>query len=241
MEFTLPEKKDLYPSLLYCSDLLLLEKSGAVARYEESSADSSEEQIMTAKFVLRKIYNILPQVPTFRYWQPSTSYEFSRSLFNILLNFRCAQATNVWIQALDLTNTFSDTDELRDNLLWVSKKLDLDQVSIISDFDNRVDNLEKQFTFTTPVQIRIFLFNNRFLLDILAEAPKYIWKVFGQVPIYLEMDTDPEEGWEELFIIIRSPFPAQKAMELEKQVRKEWFLSRIESTRGKLNIIEQPL
>jgi hypothetical protein len=240
MKSTLPVEKDLYPFLLYCGDLLRLEKTKSAPRYEETYVDSSEEQTMTAEFVLHhvSVYDFSSKSNKFHYWQSSTSNDFSRSFFDILLDLRCLQPRILWGQLSDPTKDLSEADELIRDLSCVLKKTDVDEVL---NFENKIENLRDQFTITKPDQIRKFLLKNHYLLDILAEAPSYIWKVFGRVPIYLEIDSDPEEGWEEMFITIRSPFPAKKAMELENQLRKEWFLSRIEDTRGKLNIIEQPL
>lgn len=216
MKSTLPLDKDLYPFFLYCSGHLRLEMRGPVPRYEESFVDSSEEQIMTVQFVLHQIcdYHISPRLNKFHYAQSPTNNDFSQSLFDILLDLQCSQTKAIWERVSKTTKDLPDAVELMRNLCLVSKKTDMDEVSIPLNFETKMDNLEDQFILTKPDQIRKFLLNNHYLLDILAEAPSFIWKVFGRVPIYLEIDRDPEEGWEEMFITIRSPFPAQKAMEL---------------------------
>jgi len=90
--------------------------------------------------------------------------------------------------------------------------------------------------------IRKFLEENEYLYPILAEAPGKIFSVFGtDVKISLELHRDPEEDWEELFIIIKSHYATDEAVRLEKKLAEEWFLLRLQSTKGKLNITEEPL
>lgn len=90
--------------------------------------------------------------------------------------------------------------------------------------------------------IRKFLEENEHLYPILAEAPDKIFSVFGpDAKISLELHRDPEEDWEELFIIIKSPYSTEEATRLEKKLAEEWFLPRLQSTKGKLNITEEPL
>jgi len=261
MNSNLPVEKYLHPSLLYCRDLLRLEKIGPSPTYMESFVDSSEEQTMTAQLVLHQIcdYDISPKINKFRYWQSPTDYNFSRSFFVILLDFHCSHAVlgrgrgeggyrraregtkAIGGEVSETTKDLCDVIELMDNLCWFSKKVDMNEVPITSKFETKMENLQAQFIITKPDQIRKFLLRNDYLLEILNEAPIFIRKIFGHVPIYLEIDRDPEEGWEEMFITIRSSWPAQKAMELEGHLRNQWFLSRKEATRGKLNIIEKPL
>jgi hypothetical protein len=81
-----------------------------------------------------------------------------------------------------------------------------------------------------------------FLLSILEEAPKQIYRIFGRdVTVCLELHHDPEEGWDELFIVIKSAYSAEEAIRLENRLFQEWFLDKIKETKGKLNIIEESL
>ena len=135
-----------------------------------------------------------------------------------------------------LWSGFFDSITILD-LYW---KRGITETSVTLQPQKLIRELENLYIFDNPKEIRNFLLTNEYLIDILFEAPSHIHTIFGQVPIHLELDRDPEEGWEELFIVIRSPFPAKKAMELENQLKEEWFFPRIAETRGKLNIIEQP-
>jgi len=87
-----------------------------------------------------------------------------------------------------------------------------------------------------------FINDHPFLLNILFEAPRHIFSIFGRnVPLYLELHHDPEESWDELFIVIKTGYSAEKAINLENRLVEEWFLDRIKETKGKLNIMEEPL
>lgn len=104
-----------------------------------------------------------------------------------------------------------------------------------------IGELEKLYIVDNPKEIKNFLLTNDHLIDILFEAPDHIYRIFGQVPIYLELHHDPEEGWDELFIVIKSTYSAEEAVKLENRLAEEWFLNRIKDTKGKLNITEEPL
>lgn len=81
-----------------------------------------------------------------------------------------------------------------------------------------------------------------FLLSLLEDAPHQIYRIFGKdVTLCLELHHDPEEGWDELFIVIKTTYSAKEAIKLENQLMKEWFLDRMKATQGKLNIMEEPL
>ncbi len=90
--------------------------------------------------------------------------------------------------------------------------------------------------------IEKFLEKHKYLYPILKEAKERIISIFGdKVKICLELHHDPEEGWDELFIVIKSPYNTEEAIRLENRLAKEWFLDKIKDTRGKLNITEEPL
>jgi hypothetical protein len=99
---------------------------------------------------------------------------------------------------------------------------------------------EMDYIFDNPDEIDRFLRDNSFLQDILLEAPEYIYRIFGRVPLHLEYFYDPNDSTEELFILIKSPFSISKSITLEDQLFEDWFYDKIDSTRGKLNIVEEP-
>jgi len=91
-------------------------------------------------------------------------------------------------------------------------------------------------------KIREFMENHDHIIPILKEAKEHIISVFGDcVRIILELYYDIEEGWEQLFVIIKSPYDSKKALELELKLGDEWFLDRIADTKGDLIISEESL
>jgi len=105
-----------------------------------------------------------------------------------------------------------------------------------------VEELKKDYIFVEPERILKFLLANRDLLLILEEAPEYIYRIFGpSVLNYLELHSDPEEGWDELFIVIKSPYTAEKAVALERELFDEWFINIIDKVGNRLNFTEEPL
>jgi hypothetical protein len=89
-------------------------------------------------------------------------------------------------------------------------------------------------------KIREFIENHDHLIPILKEAKDHIISVFGDcVRILLELYYDIEEGWEQLFIVIRSPYDSEKAVELKLRLLREWFIHK--DTNGNLAISEEKL
>jgi hypothetical protein len=105
-----------------------------------------------------------------------------------------------------------------------------------------IEELKKDYIFVEPERILKFLLANRDLILILQEVPEYIYGIFGpSVLNYLELHSDPEEEWDELFIVIKSPYTAEKAVALERELFDEWFVHIMDKFSNKLNFTEEPL
>lgn len=104
-----------------------------------------------------------------------------------------------------------------------------------------VKKLENIYIFKNPKDIKDFLLTNDYLIEILFEAPQYIYRTFGKFPVYLELHHDPEEDWDELFIVIKTNYPPDKAVELEEKLFEEWFEKVLSKANVKLNFSEEPL
>jgi len=80
------------------------------------------------------------------------------------------------------------------------------------------------------------------LLPFLLQAPREIQRVFGNnIVLELEFHSDPEEHWEELFIVIKTHYSSEEAMGLERKLFDEWFVHIIDKLNNKLNFTEEPL
>jgi hypothetical protein len=91
-------------------------------------------------------------------------------------------------------------------------------------------------------KIRDFIENHNHLIPILKEAKEHITSVFGDcVRIFLELYYDIEEGWEQLFVVIKSPYDSDKALELKLRLIREWLIHTVSEAREYLAISEEPL
>jgi hypothetical protein len=104
-----------------------------------------------------------------------------------------------------------------------------------------LEEIEEVYEFSNKERVKAFILQNSDLIKILKEAPAHIYKIFGKVKLVLELHSDLEENWDELFIIIKSSYPPEKAYELEKKLFEEWFADIIKIVGNKLNFTEEPL
>jgi len=103
--------------------------------------------------------------------------------------------------------------------------------------DEIIEYLKQNYEFIDPATIKVFLFDNPFLIDILLEAIGKIDSLFGVgAKKVLELFTDSEEGFEELFIVIKTDFPVPEARRRFNNLIDAWFLDVIDKTQGLLNI-----
>jgi len=105
-----------------------------------------------------------------------------------------------------------------------------------------IEGLKRFYIFKEEEKIQAFLLSNEDLVLILYEAIGHIYSTFGPSVInFLELHSDTEESWEELFIVIKSPYPPEKARELMDKLGDEWFLDVINKVENRLCITEEPL
>jgi hypothetical protein len=97
-------------------------------------------------------------------------------------------------------------------------------------------NIKSLYLLRNKKVIAKFLSQNRDLVKYLLEAPTKIYEIFGDnVKLELELHTDPEENWDELFIIVVTPASPKETIEMERQLFKEWFGKIIDKVSGRLN------
>lgn len=85
------------------------------------------------------------------------------------------------------------------------------------------------------IEVVRFLSTHKYLLHILLDARSHIKRVFGQSPVFLEVDQDPNEGFEELFGVIMVAADPKMALSLLARFDQEWFIKVARQTRSKLN------
>lgn len=63
------------------------------------------------------------------------------------------------------------------------------------------------------------------VLPVLIEARGAIRGVFGEVRPILDLVTDPDEGWEKLFVVIPVRESVPRALECLKELDSTWFIA----------------
>ena len=88
----------------------------------------------------------------------------------------------------------------------------------------RIEVLEKIYTFDNPEEIYSFLLMaNEHVIEVLEDAPIYIAKFFEDAPLDLVVHHDPEEGFELLFIKIKTDLPGGRAVDLLDELDDKWW------------------
>lgn len=80
-----------------------------------------------------------------------------------------------------------------------------------------------------------FLFEYSFLVPLLLNAIPHLRKAFDNCPVFLKVEKDPDEGFEELFGVVMLDEPVEKALELLARFDREWFIPASKQTHGRLN------
>lgn len=105
----------------------------------------------------------------------------------------------------------------------------------------QIESLKDIYIFQNPEEIIQFLLSNKDLIEILLEAHKYIFKIFGEVPIYLELHHDPEEYFKCIFIIIKTNLPVEVALDLLDRFDEEYWLYIEDTISNILEVTISPL
>jgi hypothetical protein len=119
--------------------------------------------------------------------------------------------------------------------------LQIDNIHKLIKIEDNINKLEKDYVMVDKDEVKNFIYNHPFLIPILREAPENIKNIFGKGTILiLEIILDSEENYRELFIVIKSKYKSKKARQLMDKLDSKWFLGKINQTKGKLCITEEP-
>ena len=61
------------------------------------------------------------------------------------------------------------------------------------------------------------------VIEVLAEASAAVREVFGSARLFLDLVVDPEEEWEELFIVIVTKDSVDQSLRQLRQLDANWF------------------
>lgn len=140
----------------------------------------------------------------------------------------------------DVDTSYSNPAKRKNVATFEFKPQQIETSSYLSPYKT-IKDLETIYFFENYNDIMQFLRSNLDLVPLLVEAPIYIYHIFGGVPIYLELHSDPEENWDELFIVIKTALPAEEAVKREMQLFDLWFSNVIRKVGNRLNYTEEPL
>lgn len=130
------------------------------------------------------------------------------------------------------------------NKLTTEQKINFEEVIKVKDVE-KIETIFQLYNFKDSEmgeEVVGFLNKYDFLLPIVNGAPMHIFKVFGDdVKLYLELHTDPEEGWDELFVVIKSSLSPDDALKCLDKLDDVWFLNLPYEVREVFNITEEPL
>lgn len=116
-----------------------------------------------------------------------------------------------------------------------------EQSSVYLSIINKIGLIEEFYVLENLVDIKIFLLRNPNLIDILLDAPKYFNGHIMNAQLYLELHRDPEENWDELFIILKINAEVHEAINIENKLFETWFSDIMDETRGLLNFEVEPI
>jgi hypothetical protein len=136
-----------------------------------------------------------------------------------------------------------DPSILRGSENYLDKFIEPDEEnSIILRKEKEIESLQQIYDIENMTLIRSFLLDNDFLIETLFGARNQIDLIFGpEINLVLEMDVDPEEGSEELFIVIKTSLSTKLARNLLNKLVNNWFVDIMDKVNNKLNITEETI
>lgn len=105
-----------------------------------------------------------------------------------------------------------------------------------------IELLRKYYVIEDNDEFGNFFISHNQLMNILLEAPKWIEKIFGEpIKIHLRVYFDPEEDYEELFIIIKTSLKPKEGLNRLNVLDEEWFIKVVDKAGGYLNVTEEAI
>ena len=86
------------------------------------------------------------------------------------------------------------------------------------------------------IEAERYLRDNPDLLPVIEKGKQIARQVLGSFDLELDVHTDPEEGWDELFLIFRvEGRTVEETVQLEEQLFDAWFVKYMDQVAGRLN------
>ena len=101
-----------------------------------------------------------------------------------------------------------------------------------------VEIVENSFALRDVDWSRLFRYASEHpeVISVLSEAPGAIRQGFGPASLVLDLVVDPEEAWEELFIVIITTRPVDQALSRLRQLDADWFVDAARRAKFTVNV-----
>lgn len=98
--------------------------------------------------------------------------------------------------------------------------------SVLQTLYREIELIDHLYIFRNPVEIKRFIVRNDILINTLFKALEHIEKIFMNINnMSLELESDPEENFEKLFILITSNITPNESLDLINKLNETWWLS----------------
>jgi hypothetical protein len=104
--------------------------------------------------------------------------------------------------------------------------------------DSGTSVLEMPSGFEMNDEVASFVAQHPYLSGLLEQATTKVTEIFGESAMTrVELHHDPEEGYEELFVVVSASLEPEEAMDCLRRLDEEWLLNVLSETQGKFNVI----
>lgn len=118
----------------------------------------------------------------------------------------------------------------------VSHKRDVVQKQLNTAYEGQIAQLKQQYEIDEEARVAAFLRSRRHLIPVLQEGRTAVNIVFGEeTPILLQMQRDPETGFEYLIAWVRTALPAAAAVDRMLELDDAWFGDQLDRVGDDLN------
>ena len=107
----------------------------------------------------------------------------------------------------------------------------------VLNFEDRWGSIAEEFTITNSGMVKPFLKKNGFLLDLILASRTKIAEYFsGATPLALYLAQYPDEGHEELYLLIQTKLSAKESLPVLDRFEEEWWLDALPRAKCKMTI-----
>lgn len=101
----------------------------------------------------------------------------------------------------------------------------------------KLDQIKEIYNMKNMDEVISFLLRHKFLIPTLLRLPTYISKVYkNKVDLWLEVDTDPESGDQELFVLVKDNLPIDESEKLLYKLCNKFYFKLDRKIIMRLNI-----